>query len=335
MPRRAGERTHRRRSRPCAAWPRGSGLSMRTSRAPRRSCAIASCRSRTSPIPASRPARKGKGRRSRSGVPRVRARYRRTGSSGRRTAIWIPAARRCRGARRQSLDIERGAKIAGSGFPLLVGGGARLSRALVQFMLDLHVREHGYLEVLPPLVVSRDSMTGTGSHPQVRGRCLPDGSRRPLPRAHGRSAPHESAPGRDPVRGRPAAGVCRAHALLPARGRRRGPRYARAPAGASVRQGGDRPHLSARGVGGATGASYPPRGAGARAPGSPVPAGSAPAGRSRIRERDHVRPGDMGSRRRGMARSVQLLVVRGFPGAALRYPLPARRAGDAPCTCTR
>jgi len=65
-----------------------------------------------------------------------------------------------------ALDLERGAKIAGAGFPLLVGGGARLSRALAQFMLDLHVREHGYLEVLPPLVASRESMTATGHVPK-------------------------------------------------------------------------------------------------------------------------------------------------------------------------
>ena len=70
------------------------------------------------------------------------------------------------GGRTPALDIERGTRIAGSGFPLLVGGGARLSRALIQFMLDLHVREHGYLEVLPPLMVSRDSMTGTGHLPK-------------------------------------------------------------------------------------------------------------------------------------------------------------------------
>ena len=65
-----------------------------------------------------------------------------------------------------ALDLERGAKISGTGFPLLVGGGARLSRALAQFMLDLHVREHGYLELLPPYVVSRDSMRGTGHIPK-------------------------------------------------------------------------------------------------------------------------------------------------------------------------
>ena len=64
------------------------------------------------------------------------------------------------------LDLERGTKLTGAGFPLLVGGGARLSRALVQFMLDLHVREHGYLEVAPPFVVSRESMIGTGQLPK-------------------------------------------------------------------------------------------------------------------------------------------------------------------------
>jgi seryl-tRNA synthetase len=65
-----------------------------------------------------------------------------------------------------ALDLKRGAQIAGTGFPLLVGGGARLSRALVQFMLDLHVREHGYLEVAPPFLMNRESMTGTGHIPK-------------------------------------------------------------------------------------------------------------------------------------------------------------------------
>jgi seryl-tRNA synthetase len=65
-----------------------------------------------------------------------------------------------------SLDLERGVKVAGSGFPLFVGAGARLSRALIQFMLDLHTREHGYLEIAPPFVVSRESMTATGHIPK-------------------------------------------------------------------------------------------------------------------------------------------------------------------------
>ncbi len=64
------------------------------------------------------------------------------------------------------LDLERGAKVAGSGFPVFVGLGARLARALINFMLDLHTREHGYVEVEPPFVVKRETMQGTGQVPK-------------------------------------------------------------------------------------------------------------------------------------------------------------------------
>ena len=64
------------------------------------------------------------------------------------------------------LHMERGALITGSGFPLLMGGGARLSRALIQFMLDMHTDEHGYTEVAPPFLVNRDSLTVTGQLPK-------------------------------------------------------------------------------------------------------------------------------------------------------------------------
>jgi len=64
------------------------------------------------------------------------------------------------------LDLERGAMLSGSGFPLYIGLGARLERALIQFMLDLHTREHGYVEVSPPFVVTRETMTGTGQLPK-------------------------------------------------------------------------------------------------------------------------------------------------------------------------
>jgi seryl-tRNA synthetase len=63
-------------------------------------------------------------------------------------------------------DLPRGAKIAGSGFPLFTGPGARLVRALKNFMLDLHTGEHGYEEIVPPLLVNRASMTGTGQLPK-------------------------------------------------------------------------------------------------------------------------------------------------------------------------
>ncbi len=65
-----------------------------------------------------------------------------------------------------ALDMERGARIAGSGFPLLVGQGARLSRGLIQFMLDLHTVEHGYTEIAPPFLVNRDALIGTGQLPK-------------------------------------------------------------------------------------------------------------------------------------------------------------------------
>jgi seryl-tRNA synthetase len=64
------------------------------------------------------------------------------------------------------LDFDRGAKITGARFTLYTGAGARLERALINFMLDLHTREHHYLEVLPPFMVNRVSMTGTGQLPK-------------------------------------------------------------------------------------------------------------------------------------------------------------------------
>ncbi len=64
------------------------------------------------------------------------------------------------------LALERGAKLAGAGFPVFVGAGARLVRGLVAFMLDLHTREHGYVEVEPPLLVRREILEGTGQLPK-------------------------------------------------------------------------------------------------------------------------------------------------------------------------
>jgi seryl-tRNA synthetase len=64
------------------------------------------------------------------------------------------------------LDMPAGVKITGSGFPLFIGWGARLVRALAGFMLDLHTREHGYLEVAPPYLVNRATLTGTGQLPK-------------------------------------------------------------------------------------------------------------------------------------------------------------------------
>ena len=64
------------------------------------------------------------------------------------------------------LDFKRAAKITGSRFTLYKSFGAQLERALINFMLDLHTREHGYIEVLPPFMVNRQTMTGTGQLPK-------------------------------------------------------------------------------------------------------------------------------------------------------------------------
>jgi seryl-tRNA synthetase len=64
------------------------------------------------------------------------------------------------------IDFERGVKVAGARFAVLLGAGARMERALINFMLALHTKEHGYLEVEPPFMVNAASLTGTGNLPK-------------------------------------------------------------------------------------------------------------------------------------------------------------------------
>ncbi len=70
------------------------------------------------------------------------------------------------GVKHKLFDLERAAKLSGSGFICFTGAGARLERALIQFMLDVHTREHGYLELSPPFLVRRDCMIGTTQLPK-------------------------------------------------------------------------------------------------------------------------------------------------------------------------
>ncbi len=70
------------------------------------------------------------------------------------------------GSRLGILDLDRAAKIAGARFSLLLGAGARLERALIHFMLEVHTREHGYREVLPPFMANGASLFGTGNLPK-------------------------------------------------------------------------------------------------------------------------------------------------------------------------
>ena len=65
------------------------------------------------------------------------------------------------------VDFTRGPKLAGAGFPLFVGDGARLVRGLIDFMLDLHLEKHGYTEVHPPIVINSKSLRGTGQLPKM------------------------------------------------------------------------------------------------------------------------------------------------------------------------
>jgi len=71
------------------------------------------------------------------------------------------------GARLGILDFPRAAKLSGSGFTLYMGSGARLERALFNFMLDYHTKHHNYKEVFPPFLVTRECMTGTGQLPKL------------------------------------------------------------------------------------------------------------------------------------------------------------------------
>jgi seryl-tRNA synthetase len=66
------------------------------------------------------------------------------------------------------VDFARGAKLSGSGFLLYTGWGARLERALIQFLLDLHTQEHGYTEVAPPYIIGEHCMVGVGQFPKFR-----------------------------------------------------------------------------------------------------------------------------------------------------------------------
>ena len=83
-----------------------------------------------------------------------------------RTFAFTPQAHWDLGPALGIIDFERGTKIAAARFTALVGPGARLARALINFMLDLHTKEHGYTEVEPPFMANSASLTGTGNLPK-------------------------------------------------------------------------------------------------------------------------------------------------------------------------
>src|SRR5882724_4591065 len=90
-------------------------------------------------------------------------------SWGEKPRLTDPADHVMLGAKLKLLDLERAAKLSGSGFICFTGAGAKLERALINFMIDLHAREHGYIEISPPFLVRRDCMIGTSQLPKFEG----------------------------------------------------------------------------------------------------------------------------------------------------------------------
>src|SRR5256884_1713051 len=87
-------------------------------------------------------------------------------SWGEKPRLTDPADHLALGAKLKLFDLERAAKLSGSGFICFTDAGARLERALINFMIELHVREHGYIEISPPFLVRRDCMIGTSQLPK-------------------------------------------------------------------------------------------------------------------------------------------------------------------------
>src|SRR6266700_1958931 len=88
-------------------------------------------------------------------------------SWGEKPRLTYPADHVALGAKLKLFDLERAAKLSGSGFICFTGAGAKLERALINFMIDLHTREHGYIEISPPFLVRRDCMIGTSQLPKL------------------------------------------------------------------------------------------------------------------------------------------------------------------------
>ena len=87
-------------------------------------------------------------------------------SWGKKPQLSEPADHVALGAKLKLFDLERAAKLSGSDFICFTGAGAKLERALINFMIDLHTREHGYIEISPPFLVRRDCMIGTTQLPK-------------------------------------------------------------------------------------------------------------------------------------------------------------------------
>ena len=117
------------------------------------------------------------------------------------------------------LDFERATRMTGARFVVYKGLGARLERALINFMLDLHTTKHGYTEILPPFLVNSQSLTGTGQFAKISGRIIQIGRMGLFPDPHRRGASNQSLSAGNPFRTGDAQVFCCLHPLLSLRGR--------------------------------------------------------------------------------------------------------------------
>ena len=217
------------------------------------------------------------------------------------------------------LDFECGAKLTGARFTLYRGAGARLERALINFMLDLHTGEHGYLEVLPPFMVNRESMTGTGQLPKFEEDLfkmqdpeyfLIPTAEVPVTNIHrGEILKRSDLP----------ILLCGLHPLLPPRGRLLRQGYPRPDPPAPVQQGrAGQVHPPLR-IGCRTGKTDAGRREGPAAAGASLPGHGALQRRYRLLRRQDLR-------HRGLAAGTELLTARFHPAAP---SATSRRGGPA------
>ena len=220
------------------------------------------------------------------------------------------------GEKLKMMDFAAAGKISGARFTVLTGALARLQRALIQFMLDLHTGEHGYRETYVPYLVNAQSLTGTGQLPKFEADLFAVQRRvRPVSDSDRGSAGHEPGARLDRRGGRAAAALRRAHAVLPLGGGLVRQGHARHDPPASVREGRAGAHRAAAGfVRRARGAHAQCRGS-AEAAGAAVSRRRAVRRRRRLRFGEDLRPGSLAAGAERLSRDFLVLELRGVPGA--------------------
>ena len=220
------------------------------------------------------------------------------------------------------LDFERGQRISGSRFYTLTGAGAKLQRALIQWMLDRHIDRHGYTEVYLPYMVREQTIFGAGQLPKFRDNLYHDAEEDywMVPTAEvpitGLYSGEILPPGALPLK-HVAYTACFRREKMSAgkdiRGLKRGP---------PVRQGRDVPDRRAGELNRRAPRPRSPRAGHRRHAGAPAPVAPALRGRPRLCRRRVLRHRGLGRRLPGVARSQQLLELRRLPSAPRQHPLP-------------